>query len=112
MSDKRIVIMEVSGDCRHIRVVKGAVDMEDGYYCAACPHSGWERIDPKQCESCTREKILQGVARKDLVELIRQTIFYYDYKKIGTTTHLTMQQRWEQAETVLDAILEAKKWSL
>lgn len=68
MKEKRILITECSGECRNIRVVKGAIDMEDGYYCAACPHSGWERIDPKQCESCTRKKGLAGITRAEAIQ--------------------------------------------
>lgn len=72
---KRILIMEVSGECRHVRVVKGAVDMEDGYYCAACPHSGWERIDPKKCETCTRPKYLMGITREEAIQKLYTGFF-------------------------------------
>ncbi len=60
MAKKRILITEVSGECRNLRIDIDPFDDDPGYYCMAYPHGAGEKIDPKQCETCTREKHLIG----------------------------------------------------
>ena len=40
--EKRIVIMEVYGGCRNLRIT------HEGTYCAAYIHGGWEKIEPNE----------------------------------------------------------------
>lgn len=68
MAKKRILITEVSGECRNLRIDIDPFDDDPGYYCTAYPHGAGEKIDPKDCETCTREKHLIGENRRDLIE--------------------------------------------
>lgn len=97
MSDKeeRILITKVSGECRNLRVVGYG---SEGLYCAANPHSDWEKITKRTCKTCKREKFLTGITRQEAIEIIKKS--------------LEQIQCWSDsfndiiAETALNALLE------
>lgn len=68
MSEKRILITEVSGECWNLRRTSA------GTYCAACPHGGWEKIGQEDCEKCESKKYLDGVSFKEAVGTIARII--------------------------------------
>lgn len=68
MSDKRILVTEVYGGCRNLRV------LEEGVYCAADQIVGWELINPSECDNCKRKKQFVGFTREKLIELMAKTI--------------------------------------
>ena len=87
-NEKRILITEVSGECRNLRVQQDPFDENPGTYCAAYPHGGWEKIDPKECKTCKREKYLAGMARKDVI----QTMYRGFYKRKLRGDHYTIKE--------------------
>lgn len=67
--EKRILITEVSSDCRYLREIEDDCEWaSSGLYCAADTRVGWERIGHNTCENCTRGKCLTGEGRRDLIE--------------------------------------------
>ena len=66
--EKRILITEVYGGCRNIRIT------DEGTYCAAYPHGGWEKIEPDACDHCQREKYLSGISRAEAIKKIASAI--------------------------------------
>lgn len=111
MTEKRIFCIEVNGECRHLRVVKPYKEndldtlenagLEPGTYCAAYYHSAaWERIDPKECKTCKREKYLEGISRKEAVEKMEEAM----YKRF-LFGRRTKRYFAEYAEVALDALL-------
>lgn len=70
--EKRIVITEVYGGCRNLRIT------DEGTYCAAYIHGGWEKIEPDACDHCQREKYLSGISKKEAVEKMAIAIFEKD----------------------------------
>ncbi len=67
--EKRIVIMEVYGGCRNIRIT------DEGTYCAAYPHGGWEKLEPGACDHCQREKYLSGISRAEAIQALYRGFF-------------------------------------
>lgn len=66
--EKRIVILEVYGGCRNIRIT------DEGKYCAANIHGGWEKIEPGACDKCTHEKNIAGHSRQDVINKIARAL--------------------------------------
>lgn len=75
MSEKRILITKVSGECRNLRIQQDPFDDKPGTYCAAYIHGGWEKIDPKKCETCKREKYIPGISRQEAIEKMAKAIY-------------------------------------
>ncbi len=98
MTQKRILITEVSGECRNLRIQQDPFDDKPGTYCAAYIHGGWEKIDPKECETCKREKYLTGMAKTDVVEIIAETLFNFTYPS----------RKWREAKPNLQAIYKQR----
>ena len=114
MSEKRIVILQVSGDCRYLRTLTAPIeDTPAGTYCAAYIHSnGWERIEPNACEKCTREKHFEGLSRKEVIEKMAKAI-YADLYGNEPTKKIELQglgyaQSKHFAESALNALLQEK----
>ena len=70
MSEKRILIKEVSGNCRYLREVDSlslahlfALN-EVGNYCSA---NGWKKITNNQCKNCNKAEYL-GITREQAIE--------------------------------------------
>lgn len=112
MSAKRILITEVSGECRHLRVNVDPFDNAPGTYCAANPHSDWEKIDEsKDCKNCKREKHLVGITRAEAVERMARAMAF-----VSNITFVSNEQ-WKvvenglriSAEAALDALLGGKQ---
>ena len=104
--EKRIVILEVYGGCRHIRFT------DEGTYCAAYIHGGWEKIDPKTCDNCTREKYLEGKSRQEVLDLITRTLEKKAEQmaraNLETDIYESPGGREEIAQAVLDALLKGE----
>lgn len=76
MSEKRILIKEVSGNCRFLREV-GFLSLaqlfalnEVGNYCSA---NGWKRITNNQCKSCNKTKYV-GITREQFIMVVAKAI--------------------------------------
>lgn len=76
MSEKRILIKEVSGNCRFLREV-GFLSLaqllalnEVGNYCSA---NGWKRIANNQCKSCNKAKYV-GITREQFIMVVAKAI--------------------------------------
>lgn len=79
MAEKRIFCIEVNGECRNLRIIDEDCEYASaGTYCTAYPHGGWERINPKDCEKCKREKHLEGISRKEAIERMARAICQTD----------------------------------
>lgn len=108
MSEKRVVILEVPGDCRNLRVT------DEGTYCAAYIHGGWERIEPKACLVCKREKYLSGRSKNNVIS---QMAFAIAKKKYGEGKAAALQflgddsykECIDLAQYILDDLLERDK---
>lgn len=76
MSEKRILIKEVSVKCRFWREV-GFLSLaqlfalnEVGNYCSA---NGWKRITNNQCKSCNKAKYV-GITREQFIMVVAKAI--------------------------------------
>lgn len=126
MAEKRIFCIEVNGECRHLRVVKPYKEndldtlenagLEPGTYCAAYYHSAaWERIDPKECKKCKREKYLEGISRQEAVERMAKAMCSCDGEsckscavknnKYACKSVLHDELFMQYAEAAIDALL-------
>lgn len=88
MSEKRILITEVSGECRNLRIQQDPFDDKPGTYCAAYIHGGWEKIDPAACKTCKHEKYLTGITRTEAILTMERG--FYKRKKRGD--HYTIKE--------------------
>jgi len=123
-NEKRILISEVSGECRNLRFAKPYnendldtlenVGLEPGTYCAAYIHGGWEKISPKECKTCKRDKCLQGISRAEAIEKMAVAIWERDfnplhdwqgYKKFNPEGARIYR---DEAKAALDALLGGK----
>lgn len=104
--EKRIVILEVYGGCRHIRFT------DEGTYCAAYIHGGWEKIEPEACDNCTREKYLEGKSRQEVLDLITRTLEKKAEQMVRANLETDIYDnpggREEIAQAVLDALLKGE----
>lgn len=111
MTEKRILITEVSGECRHLRINVDPFDNDPGTYCASNTRGQWEKIKPEECKNCKREKRLVGISRAEAVERMAKALHSFD-------TIPTTEEQWRKevidnvkslyryrAEAVLDALL-------
>lgn len=76
MSENRILIKEVSGNCRFLREV-GSLSLahlfalnEVGNYCSA---NGWKKITNNQCKSCNKAKYV-GITREQFIMVVAKAI--------------------------------------
>lgn len=104
--EKRIVITEVYGGCRNIRIT------DEGTYCAAYPHGGWEKLEPGACDTCQREKYLMGKSRQDVLNIITQALEKKADEMVRANQETDIYEspggREDIAQAVLDALLEVK----
>jgi len=104
--EKRIVIMEVYGGCRNLRIT------HEGTYCAAYIHGGWEKIEPDACDRCQREKYLSGKSRQDVLNIITQALEKKAEEMVRANQETDIYDnpggREDIAQAVLDALLEGK----
>lgn len=105
MADKeeRILITKVSGNCRNLRIIDEDCEYgSEGLYCAANPHTDWEKITKNTCKKCKREKFLIGISRQEAIEIIKNASEFYLNHKLGCTKE-------EEAECILNALLGVEK---
>ena len=119
MSEKRILIKEVSGNCRFLREV-GSLSLahlfalnEVGNYCSA---NGWKKITNNQCKSCNKAKYV-GITREQFIMVVAKAICRTDGESCitcgfncnekGCKRYLEFGNYITQAEAVLEDILEA-----
>lgn len=107
MSEKRILIKEVSGNCRYLREVDSlslahlfALN-EVGNYCSA---NGWKKITNNQCKNCNKAEYV-GITREQAIEKMAKAIY-----KAMCPNFSQMFAGWRAytkiAEAALNALLE------
>lgn len=64
MTENRILVAEVYGGCRNLRV------LDEGMYCASDVDMGWELINPSECDKCKRKKQFVGLKREEVIDKI------------------------------------------
>lgn len=120
MAQKRILITEVSGECRNLRIDLDPFDDDPGYYCTEYPHGAAEKIDPKQCETCTREKYLIGKTLEEFITTIAKVLCEQDSNEgdcrdcacqgMKEACLLILKEKYLiRAEAVLNALLGKKE---
>ncbi len=64
MEGKRILAVECSGECRHLRDVKDdCAWASKGLYCAK--ENAWYKITQRDCANC-KYKLLTGITRQEV----------------------------------------------
>lgn len=105
--EKRIVILEVYGGCRNIRIT------DEGTYCAAYPHGGWEKLEPGACDICQREKYLSGQSRQEVLNIITRTLEAKAEQMVRANRETDIYDnpdgREEIAQAILDGLLREGK---
>lgn len=108
-SEKRILITEVSGDCRYLRVQVDPLDDDPGTYCAANLKGNWEKIDTKECKRCKRKNRFRGITRKEAIERMAEAIYgwepLYNWKKYKKIVPEGARAYIGRAADALDALL-------
>ena len=67
-NEKRILILEVSPDCKALKFDGDPFDEEDVVYCDK--NGRWERIKTKDCKKC-KSPVLAGITRAEAVGQIK-----------------------------------------
>ena len=105
--EKRIVITEVYGGCRNLRIT------DEGTYCAAYIHGGWEKIEPDACGHCQREKYLSGQSRQEVLNIITRTLEEKAEQMVRANRETDIYDnpdgREEIAQAILDGLLREGK---
>lgn len=112
MSEKRILCVEVSDNCRNLREVDSlrlahafALN-EVGNYCSA---NGWKKITNNQCKNCKNAKY-QGLTREQSIEKIANALLSFMYPRYYSWATLEEDDKKyfrKSAEAALNALLEA-----
>ena len=97
-NEKRILIIQVSGECRHLRVIDADCEYgSEGLYCAANPHSKeWEKISKKDCGKCKRDKDLTGITRQEAIDRL-----YHGFYKAKDNGALSVKEMLNGALSAL-----------
>lgn len=122
MSEKRILIKEVSGNCRYLREVDSLslanlFDVREvGNYCSEGSCCYWKKINNDQCKSCNKAKYV-GITREQFIMVVAKAICKTDGESCitcgfncnekGCKRYLEFGNYITQAEAVLEDILEA-----
>lgn len=105
--EERILITKVSGECRNLRVVGEDTDVcQAGLYCAANPHSEWEKITKRTCKTCKREKFLIGISRQEAIEVMAKGMYLLTNPEDTKYANFYNCYFFELAEAALNALLE------
>lgn len=112
MSEKRILIKEVSGNCRYLREVDSlslahlfALN-EVGNYCSA---NGWKKITNNQCKNCNKAEYV-GITREQAIEKIAKAMLSFMFPRYYSWAALEEDDKKyfrKSAEAALNALLEA-----
>lgn len=120
MSEKRILIKEVSGNCRFLREV-GSLSLASlfnvrkvGSYCSA---NGWKKITKAQCKNCNKAEYV-GLTREQFIYKMAKALCKTDGddcetcgfngNEKGCKAYLEIGNYITQAEAVLNALLEGQ----
>ena len=118
MSEKRILCVEVSGNCRNLREV-GSLRLanlfalsEVGNYCRA---NGWKKITNDQCKNCKHAEY-QGITREQFIYKMAKALCKTDGddcetcgfngNEKGCKAYLEIGNYITQSEVALNALLE------
>lgn len=120
MSEKRILCVEVSGNCRNLREVDSLRlaslfnVRKVGSYCSSA--IGWKRISKRKCKNCT-EAEYGGVTREQAIEKMAKAICRTDGEDCetcgfngnekGCKQYLEIGNYITLAKAALNALLEA-----
>ena len=97
-SEKRILFLEVSPDCKALRVCGEPVSEQVGKYCNK--NGRWERIKTKDCKKC-KSPILAGISRAEAVERMGEAFIKYDRERDKSKP----LDPYEAMQAALDALL-------
>lgn len=101
-NEKRILVLEVSPDCKALKFDCDPFDDSDGMFCDK--NGRYVRITEKDCAKC-KSPVLAGITRAEAVKRMTWVIMKA-VKMVGASICK------EGAEAALDALLgkEEKKW--
>lgn len=99
--EKRILVLEVSPDCKALRVCGEPVSEQVGKYCNK--NGRWERIKTKDCKKC-KSPVLAGLTRAEAVGEMSNAFIKYD-RDCDKSKPL---DPYKAMEAALDALLEFK----
>lgn len=121
MNEKRILCVEVSGKCRHLREVDAlrlshlCALNEVGNYCSNA--NGWKKITNDQCKNCNKAEYV-GITREQAIRKIAKAICRTDGENCitcgfncnekGCREYLKFGNYITQAEAALNALLEGQ----
>ena len=76
MKEKRIVCIEVSGECRYFRdintpLLADAIECQQGLYCSK--NTAWKPISKGSCKNC-KEGRYQGLTREQAIERMAKAL--------------------------------------
>ena len=117
MKEKRILCIEVNGNCRYLREVDSLslanlFDVREvGNYCSV---NGWKKINNDQCKNCAKAKYV-GITREQAIEKISHALCTQVHGACenceavagGHSEHCNDYRTY--AEAALNALLEDKK---
>lgn len=108
MAEERILITKCSGECRNLRIIYDDCDYaSEGTYCAAYPHGDWERIDPKECDNCKRDKHLIGISRSEAIKRMAAGMFYISWESKGY--YYKGKMKYKKKDINFDDLVEESK---
>lgn len=119
MKKKRILCVEVSGNCRHLREVNSlrlANLFALNEVCSYCSTEyGWKKITKAQCANCNKAEYV-GITREQFIMVVAKAICKTDGESCitcgfncnekGCKQYLEFGNYITQAEAVLEDILE------
>lgn len=115
MKEKRILCIEVSGECRHFAdantpLLADAFECQQGLYCTK--NTAWKLITKGSCKNCKEAKY-QGLTREQAIEKIAKAICltYYDDCSRKCERCFNWKYNVQKAEAALNALLEDKNVS-
>ena len=120
MSEKRILCIEVTGECRYFTDVNtpllaDAFECQQGLYCTK--NTAWKPITKDACKNC-KEGRYQGITREQTIEKIAKALCRTDGddcetcgfvgNEKGCKKYLEIGNYITQAEVALEDLLEDK----
>lgn len=106
MSEKRILCLEVSGECLDLRVGKDPFNETEYLCCAADIAKDWKDISKDTCKNCKKARY-RGITRERAIEKMAKAIYEamcpnFSQVFVGWRNYTKI------AEAVLNALLEGK----
>lgn len=120
MKEKRILFVEVSGNCRNLREIN-SLSLANlfnvrkvGSYCSSAV--GWKRISKRKCKNCEKAEYV-GLTREHFIYKMAKALCKTDGddcetcgfngNEKGCKAYLEIGNHITQAEAALNALLEA-----